>query len=214
MPRNPLAAILLVISAVYFLPSFADNNLPAKDRLKSCDPGVALSAAKEILDDPGTLQEPLGMFPPALILFQHGKKDDAVFWFYAAQLRARYQLVFQGGDRGQLLQIMMMTIGPPINNYAFHDVRKLVRQLDRVLEWDKATLNPLSARARSEDTEIRIKEVYSGFRDLRTKLLAEKDDIEQKAKAAAPHIEQMSAQMRSHSCQPSVPDSAKSRAVR
>lgn len=208
MPRNLLLSSMFVVFVACFSLSFADDSLPAKDRLKSCDPSVAQLAANEILNDPKTLHEPLEMFSPALILFQNGQKDEAVFWFYAAQLRVRYQLAFQKGDRGQLLQIMLMTAGPPINNYAFHDAAKLDRQLIRVLEWDRATSNPLRERAHTEDIEAQIEKVYSGFRDLRAKLMAEKDDIEQKAKAAAPQIEQMSAQMRSRPCQPGVPDPA------
>ncbi len=208
MPSNLLTLLLFVFSIAYSSLSFADDSLPAKDRLKSCDPSVALSAAKEILNDPKTLREPLEMFSPALVLFQNGQKDEAVFWFYAAQLRTRYQLVFQKGDRGQLLQIMLMTVGQPINNYAFQDVLKLGRQIDRLLEWDKATPNPHREGTRSEDIEAQIRKVYSGFRDLKAKLLAEKDDIEQKAKVAAPQIEQLSAQMRPSPCQPGMPDPA------
>lgn len=208
MPRNLLTPLLIVVSVACHSLSFADDDLPAKERLKSCDPSVALSAAKEILNDPKTLQEPLEMFSPALILFQSGEKDDAVFWFYVAQLRVRYQLAFQKGDRGQLLQVMLMTVGPPINNYAFQDVLKLDRQLDRVLEWDRATPNSLKEGTRADDIKAQIEKIYSGFRDLRTKLRVEKDDIEQKAKAAAPQIEQMYSQMRSRPCQPGAPDPA------
>ncbi|UCV24164.1 hypothetical protein [Ferribacterium limneticum] len=208
MPRKLLTPLLIVVSVACFSLSFADDSLPAKERLKSCDPRVALSAAKEILNDPKTLQEPLEMFSPALILFQSGEKDDAVFWFYVAQLRVRYQLAFQKGDRGQLLQVMLMTVGPPINNYAFQDVLKLDRQLDRVLEWDRATPNSMKEGTRADDNNAQIEKIYSGFRDLRTKLRVEKDDIEQKAKAAAPQIEQMYSQMRSRPCQPGFPDPA------
>lgn len=208
MHRNLLSSLLIVVSVACFSPSFADDDLPAKERLKSCDPSVALSAAKETLNDPKTLQEPLEMFSPALILFQSGEHDEAVFWFYAAQLRVRYQLAFQKSDRSQLLQVMLMTVGPPINNYAFQDVLKLDRQLDRVLEWDKTTPNPLREGTRADDIKGQIEKAYAGFRDLRSKLRVEKDDIEQKAKAAAPQIEQMYIQMRSRPCQPGSPDPA------
>jgi hypothetical protein len=142
MPRNLFVLFSFVVSLLLISSLLADDNLPAKDRLKSCDPHIALAAAKEILGDPKTLKEPLEMLSPAFILFQNGEKDEAVFWFYAAQLRVRYQLAFEKGNRGQLLSIMLMTIGPPINNYAFQDVRKLDRIIDRVLEWDKITPNP------------------------------------------------------------------------
>ena len=98
--------------------------------MESCDPRIAVAAAEVFINNPDMLKEPLELFKPAFVLFLNGKKDDAVFWFYAAQLRVRYQLVFEKGDRGQLLSIMMMTVGAPINNYAFQDISNLNRILD------------------------------------------------------------------------------------
>ncbi|MBK9445061.1 MAG: hypothetical protein IPO00_02530 [Betaproteobacteria bacterium] len=196
--------------AVLFLTShsFADDGLPAADRLKSCDPGVALAAAKEVLSDPKTLKEPLEMFSPAFVLFQNDKKDEAVFWFYAAQLRVRYQLVFEKGDRGQLLSIMLMTVGLPINNYAFQDVRKLNQVIDRVLEWDTAAPNPFREKPRSREVEASLEKVYSGIRDLKEKLSTERVDDEQKAKSEAQQMEQMAAQLKPRPCQPGELDPA------
>lgn len=195
-------ALLLAGSIACVAHGHASENAPASERLKSCNASVALSAAKEILNNPQTLREPLEMFAPALTLFQSGEKDEAVFWFYAAQLRTRYQLVFQKGDRGQLLQVMLMTVGPPINNHAFQDVLKLDRQLERVLAWDRSTPNPLRERPRSPDVEAQIRKVYASFDDMRAKLRTEKDEIEKKAKAAAPEMAHMLAQMRPQPCQP------------
>ena len=208
MPRNLFALILLVVILVFAKSSLADDNLPATDRLKSCDPRIALAAAKEILSDANTLKEPLEMFPPAFILFQNGEKDEAVFWFYAAQLRVRYQLVFEKGDRGQLLSVMLMTVGPPINNYAFQDVRKLNRIIDRVLEWDKSTPNPFREKPRTGEIEVKLEKVYSGLHDLRIKLAIERDDIERKARAAAPQLERMYLQSKTRPCRSGEPDPA------
>ena len=170
--------------------SWAATGLPARDRLQSCDPAIALAAAEEIVRAPETLKEPLELFSPAAILFQQGNKDEAVFWFYAAQLRTRYQLVFEKGDRGQLLMIMMMTAGVQINNYAFQDIANFTRILDRVLEWDRVTPNPFRDHPRSELADQQVAKVYSGLSDLKAKLIAEKADIEAKARQAAPGIEQ------------------------
>lgn len=120
------------------------TKVPAQERLGSCDPQVAMAAADEIVKSPESLKEPLEVFGPALVLFQHGRKDDAVFWFYAAQLRTRQQLVFEKGDRGQLLAMMMGMVGQPVNNYAFQDTKRLERTLDRVLQWDGTAPNPFA----------------------------------------------------------------------
>jgi hypothetical protein len=58
-------------------------------------------------------------------------------------LHTRYQLIFKKGDRGQLLSIMMMSVGPPINNYGFSDTTTMRSTLDKVLAWDGATPHPL-----------------------------------------------------------------------
>lgn len=80
-----------------------------------------------------------------------------MFWLYAAQLRTRYQLAVEPGDGGQLLAIMMMAIGPAINNYAFQNLTNLDRILDRMLEWDRKAPNPYRDQARSADTDAQIK---------------------------------------------------------
>ncbi|MCF8174217.1 MAG: hypothetical protein K9K30_03165 [Burkholderiaceae bacterium] len=171
-------------------PSYAGSTTPARERLQSCNPAFVLAAAEEIIRAQETLKEPLELFSPAAVLFQQGKKDEAVFWFYAAQLRTRYQLAFEKGDRGQLLTIMMMTIGVPINNYAFQDTANFLRILDRVLEWDRTTPNPFRDQPKSELANQQVEKIYSGLTDLKAKLIAEKADIEGKARQAAPEIEQ------------------------
>lgn len=169
-----------------------DSPKTVKERLESCDPKIAVAAAYELIKKSDILKEPLELFNPAFVLFLNNKKDDAIFWFYAAQLRVRYQLVFEKGDRGQLLSVMMMTMGPAINNYAFQDISNLIRILDHVLKWDKNTPNPYNGRVRSKEEETQLEQVYSGFRDLKAKLIAEKTDLEQKARLAAPQIQTMS----------------------
>ena len=190
MSRILFAPLSFVAAILFSAASLADGSIVAADRLKSCDTRIALATAKEILNDPKTLSEPLEIFNPAFVLFQNGERDEAVFWFYAAELRVQYQLAFERGDRGQLLSVMRMTTGVPINNYAFQDVSRLGRILDRVLEWDKATPNPYRDRLRSDTIDSQLEQVYAGFRNLKRKMVAEKADLEAKARKAAPEIEQ------------------------
>ena len=203
-----LMSLFLLCALPHGAASATTAKLPAQERLASCDPQVALAAADEIIKSPESLQEPLQVFGPALVLFQHGRKEDAVFWFYAAQMRARQQLVFEKGDRGQLLAIMMGTVGMPINNYAFQDTRRLDRTLERVLQWDRTTPNPFKEKTRSPDTDRRTEEVYRGFAELRKKIAAERSELERKAREAAPQIEQSYASMRPAPCQKGQMDPA------
>jgi hypothetical protein len=184
------------------------NSLPAEDRLKSCDQSVAIAAAEEIVSNPTNLKEPMQLFNPAFTFFQNGKKDKGVFWFYAAQLRVRQQMVLENGDRGQILSIMLMTMGPIINNYAFQNTSNLNQILNRVLEWDKKTTNPFREKARLQKLEKQIDQVYVGFGELKAKLVTEKTIMETTAREAAPGIEQMYAQMNSQRCRKGQPDPA------
>lgn len=144
--------------------------------------------------NPATFKEPLELFSVSEALFRHGEKDEGVFWFYAAQLRVRYQLAVEPRDGGQLLGITMMATGPIVNSYAFQNVSNLDRILGRMLEWDRKTPNPHRGTARSEETERQIQQIYSGLRELRAKLAADREELERNARLAAPEIERMYAE--------------------
>lgn len=184
------------------------NGLTAEDRLKSCNPSVALAAAAEIVGHPASLKEPIGLFSSGMAFFLNGKKDEGVFWFYAAQLRVRQQMVLENGDRGQILSVMLMTAGPLINNYAFQDTSNLNRILDRVLEWDKKTENPFREKARARNLEKQMDQVYVGFNELKSKISIEKTSMEAAAREASPRIEQVIAQMNNDRCRAGQPDPA------
>jgi hypothetical protein len=74
------------------------------------------------------------------VLFAKGNKDEAAFWFYLGQLRARFDAnrstdtstagVFDAYDR---------KYGQPINQYTFKDLDKLEKLITRVMEWDRKT---------------------------------------------------------------------------
>jgi hypothetical protein len=89
-------------------------------------------AASEVLKDPDRA-EPLLLMATAGELFEQGQKDRAVFWLYAGQLRAKYQLT---GENRQLISIVLMTAGNKINAYAMRDVARMVETLDEVAQWD------------------------------------------------------------------------------
>jgi len=165
--------------------AFAQGSLAAQDRILACDPAVAMAAAREILNDPKSLREPTEMFTPALVLFQGGQKDEALFWFYAAQLRARYQIIFQQGGRGQLLQVMVGAVGAPIDNYGLSDTQKMRRTLDRVLEWDARAANPLRDQPQTAEQRERVSRVYAELRQLSEKLAADGPALERQAKQTA-----------------------------
>lgn len=78
-------------------------------------------------------------------LFAQGKKDDALTWFYAGQVRAR---VAAGIDpdpsrNNAMLVAMNSGIGAPIMAYAKDDKANWGARIDEALAWDKA--HPMAA---------------------------------------------------------------------
>jgi hypothetical protein len=108
----------------------ADADL--EKRLSSKDAAVANGAADELIRS-ADRAEPLSLMLASSRLFLRGDRDNAVYWFYAGQLRARYfpQLT---GENAQLIAIFLMTIGEPINAYGMRDIKKMTPVLDRVLK--------------------------------------------------------------------------------
>ena len=74
----------------------------------------------------------------AVHLFNRGDttdKDKGIFWFYAAQLRIRYQIKYDneyGSDLGDMLYK-----GSALSDYALQDKTKLVKTIQDVLSWDE-----------------------------------------------------------------------------
>jgi hypothetical protein len=87
------------------------------------------------------LSNPHSYNPPVLYalskeLFQQGKKDDASFWFYVAQLRARYDAnLCLDNSAKQAVAVLNNAYGPEINKYAFQDMDKLRKMVEKVVEF-------------------------------------------------------------------------------
>lgn len=74
------------------------------------------------------------------ILFQDGKKDEGAFWFYAGQLRARFDANRCADvSARQAVGILNQQYGTPINKYMFQNIPKLEELIPRVVEWDRKT---------------------------------------------------------------------------
>jgi hypothetical protein len=74
------------------------------------------------------------------VLFQDGQKDWAAFWFYAGQLRARYDANRCADvSARQAVAVLNQRYGPQINKYAFANLDMLEGLIPRVMEWDKLT---------------------------------------------------------------------------
>jgi hypothetical protein len=160
----------------------ADADL--EKRLSSKDAAVANAAADELIRS-ADRAEPLSLMLASSRLFQRGDRDNAVYWFYAGQLRARYSPQLTG-ENAQLIAIFLMTIGEPINAYAMRDIKKMTPVLDRVLKWDEQTF-PAWARenkidpANPELLQRRVR-ARDGLAALIAELKSKPEEYERKAR--------------------------------
>jgi hypothetical protein len=121
----------------------------AQDTLKTLSSGSALekeNAVGAVLAHPENFAPPV-FYAVSGVLFDLGKKDEATFWFYAGQLRARFDAnrCLDVSAR-QAVGVLNQTYGMPINQYAIRDMAKFEALIPRVIEWDKATPHNYDAR--------------------------------------------------------------------
>lgn len=79
--------------------------------------------------------------PPVLyvlsyVLFNSDKKNEAAFWFYLAQLRARYD-VNRCADKTANASEYNQKFGPDINKYATQNLDSLQMLMNNVISFEK-----------------------------------------------------------------------------
>ncbi len=98
-----------------------------------------LAALKLIQKQPGQAPPPL-LFFSARKLFQLGKKEQAVFWLMAGQLRARYDLARSPDQTAEnMIVLLNMGAAKPIHDYAIEQPDVMIGWLKRLLDWDALT---------------------------------------------------------------------------
>lgn len=97
---------------------------------------------QQIIDS--ILKNPNFYNPPVIYalsreLFNQDKKDDAMYWFYVAQLRARYDAnLCMDNSAKQAVSVLNGEYGPDINKYAFQDIDKLEKTVTKVVDFVRA----------------------------------------------------------------------------
>jgi hypothetical protein len=119
---------------------------PACD--SSVDPQtVALDELIRIVPD----QHPSFYYILANRLLAANRKDEAVFWFYAGQLRYRIRLAchpdLAPDVEPALFGSLQETVGRPINEYAGADPAAWAAAVERARAWDAATHNGYEPKA-------------------------------------------------------------------
>lgn len=89
------------------------------------------------------IKNPNDYNPPVLYalsreLFSQGDKDEATFWFYVAQLRARYDAnLCMDNSAKQAVSVLNNEYGPDINKFALQDIDKLEKTVNKVVDFVK-----------------------------------------------------------------------------
>ena len=124
-------------------------------------------------------QHPSAFYILAEKLFAAGQKEDAVFWFYAGQLRYRVYLVVNkdkldpSGDPA-VFASLSEEIGRPVNEYAFGDIPQLAKTIDAVIAWDQSHANALTPR---DKYKSQYDQIVDGLVQLRDQILKQADSI-------------------------------------
>lgn len=97
-------------------------------------------AIENILKSPNDYNPPV-LYALSRALFQQGNKDEAMFWFYVAQLRARYDAnLCMDNSAKDATSILTDEYGPEINKYAFQDIDKLEKTMNRVVNFVRTNM--------------------------------------------------------------------------
>ena len=152
--KRVLFSLLWSFSLILSIANAANLPIEPSGIYKDIDIHLMVDTVKALRDYKGEQQlkvantviaKPEEFAPPALyvlssVLFEQGKKDDAVFWFYAAQVRGRIDAnICADKSAAAIVDAMNQKFGPPINQYAFTNLSLLTNTVDRVLAWEEVT---------------------------------------------------------------------------
>lgn len=111
---------------------------------------------------------PDSLYALAARLFAAGRRNEAVVWFYIAQIRARFRLAVATDLRPDgepaLYGALFATIGPQINGWAFGDIDGVAAQMQEALDWDSSHANAFTLKAGHEADLERVRSGLSAFR--------------------------------------------------
>jgi hypothetical protein len=83
---------------------------------------------------------PFVLYALSRVFFDGGRKDEAMFWFYAGQLRATFDADRCADESAwAAVEALNDEYGPSINRYSFKNIAKLEELVPRVVEWDRKT---------------------------------------------------------------------------
>jgi len=143
-----------LFSTILFISHAADTNIAPPAIYKEIDVRLATDTMKALRDSKGeALAKVIGnvtnhsenFAPPVLyvlssVLIEQNRKDEAVFWFHAAQLRGVIDAkICTDKSASWALRSLNQKFGPPIKDYCLTNIPVLTNAVQNVLAWEEST---------------------------------------------------------------------------
>jgi len=114
------------------------------DELLTSSNAYDILKVRDLIEQEPERVTPMSMMVLAIRLYDTGKRDEAIFWFYTAKYR--YLLLAQVVDMREsslagiavAMRDFHTLVGPFINSYAFCDIEQQIAINAEALEWTKA----------------------------------------------------------------------------
>ena len=127
---------------------------------------------------------PAVLYAYAKRLFEIGRKDDAVVWFYSGQLRFRYHLTANPSlppdGEPALMASLNATIGQVINEWAGGSPRGWANSIQKALDWDERAPNAVTPKGLNGPALAQLRDGLAG---LGHQVLKSEDTIREQRKA-------------------------------
>ena len=115
-----------------------DRHNKAIEILKGDNKALKQRTVDSILKNPNYYNPPV-IYALSKELFSQDKKGKATYWFYVAQLRARYDAnLCLDNTAKQGVSTLNSYYGPDINKYAFQNIDSLEKAVNRVIDFVKS----------------------------------------------------------------------------
>jgi len=115
-------------------------------------------------------EHPMVLYMFAARLFNEGKRDEAVKWFYIGQLRWRFRLAvnpdFPRSGEPAALASLTFSLGGRINEWAGGAPSKMVESIDEALRWDEENENTVTSKELHRAVWQEARTGLQGFRDM------------------------------------------------
>jgi hypothetical protein len=145
----------------------------------------ALTSPHEVVEAELAKSHPSSLYSYAARLFEEGRAQEAVVWFYVGQLRYRYLLAADPSlapdGEPALMASLNATIGQTINEWAGGDPAAWARAIGSALAWDELHENAITPKGQAVAEQ---KVVRDGLARLQEMVLNDAEEIRAQRKAA------------------------------